>query len=104
MEGGNQMLIYRGKLVSGPAALPRLLLRDLIHEKILAGHASTPPGDKEWHRLSLFERFEWLEEHCWVLPPEERWDAMKRSRTKIVGLVKERAWAMAAARCPPGHA
>jgi hypothetical protein len=31
------MLIYRGELVSGPAALPRLLLRDLIHEKVLVG-------------------------------------------------------------------
>jgi hypothetical protein len=31
------MLIYRGKLVSGPAALPRLLLRDLIYEKVLVG-------------------------------------------------------------------
>ena len=31
------MLIYRGKLVSGPAALPRLMLRDLIHEKVLVG-------------------------------------------------------------------
>ena len=31
------MLIYRGKLVSGPAALPRLVLRDLIYEKVLVG-------------------------------------------------------------------
>ena len=31
------MMIYRGKLVSGPAALPRLLLRDLIYEKVLVG-------------------------------------------------------------------
>src|SRR6516165_2351122 len=31
------MLVYRGELVSGPAALPRLLLRELIHEKILVG-------------------------------------------------------------------
>jgi hypothetical protein len=31
------MLIYRGELVSGPAALPRLMLRDLIHEKVLVG-------------------------------------------------------------------
>jgi hypothetical protein len=31
------MLVYRGELVSGPAALPRLLLRDLIYEKILVG-------------------------------------------------------------------
>jgi hypothetical protein len=63
-----------------------------------------PPGDydrEKWRRL--VERFEWLEEHCWVLPPEERWDAMKRSRTKIVGLVKERAWTMAAASVTPGH-
>jgi hypothetical protein len=31
------MLIYRGELVSGPAALPRFLLRDLIYEKVLVG-------------------------------------------------------------------
>jgi hypothetical protein len=86
------MLIYRGKLVSGPAALPRLLLRKLTCET------------EEWHRLSLVERFEWLEEHCWVLPPEERWDAMERSRAKIAGLIKERAWDLAATRCAPGHA
>ena len=29
-----------------------------------------PPGDEEWCRL--VEDFEWLEDHCWVLPPEER--------------------------------
>jgi|SRR6516164_9801069 hypothetical protein len=29
-----------------------------------------PPGDEE--RRRLVEEFEWLEEHCWVLPPEER--------------------------------
>jgi hypothetical protein len=31
------MLIYRGELVSGPAAVLRLLLRELIHEKVLLG-------------------------------------------------------------------
>ena len=31
------MLIYRGKLVSGPAALPRLMLRELTCETVLAG-------------------------------------------------------------------
>jgi hypothetical protein len=31
------MMIYDGELVSRPAALPRLILRDLIHEKILVG-------------------------------------------------------------------
>ena len=97
------MLIYRGKLVSKPAALPRLLLRELIDETVLAGPAATPPGEEEWHRLSLVERFEWLEEHCWVLLPEERWDAMERSRAKIVGLIKTRAWDLAARRVPPGH-
>jgi len=33
-----------------------------------------PPGDynrEEWRRL--VEDFEWLEDHCWILPPEERW-------------------------------
>jgi len=32
-----------------------------------------PPGDydrEKWRRL--VEDFEWLEDHCWVLPPEER--------------------------------
>src|SRR6516165_5780586 len=43
-EGGNTMmttttpmLIYRGKLVSGPAALPRLMLRELTSETAHAG-------------------------------------------------------------------
>jgi hypothetical protein len=95
------MLIYRGELVSGPAALPRLMLRKLTCKTVLAG---TPPGEEEWRRLSLVERFEWLEEHCWILPPEERWDAMKRHRAKIVGLIKERAWDLACRRMAPGHA
>jgi hypothetical protein len=34
-------VVYRGKLVSGPAALPRLLLRDLICEKVLVGPVTT---------------------------------------------------------------
>jgi hypothetical protein len=103
------MLIYRGKLVSGPAALPRLLLRELTCETVHAGPRVTPiinrtRGEEEWHRLSLVERFEWLEEHCWILPPEERWDAMERSRTKIIGLIKPRAWDLACRRMAPGHA
>jgi hypothetical protein len=61
-------------------------------------------GEEEWRRLSPIERLEWAEEHLWVLPREERWDTMQRSRTKIVSLIKERAWAMAAARMAPGHA
>jgi hypothetical protein len=89
------MLIYRGKLVSGPAALPRFLLRELT------GPVTT--SDEEWHRLSLVERFEWLEDHCWVLPPEERWAAMERARTKIVGALKTRAWDLACRRMAPGH-
>jgi|SRR6516164_4001517 hypothetical protein len=36
------MLIYRGELVSGPAALLRLVLRDLIYEKVLVGPVATP--------------------------------------------------------------
>jgi hypothetical protein len=95
------MLIYRGELISEPAALPRFLLRKLTCKTV---HASTPSGDEEWHRLSPIERFEWLEEHCWILPPEERWDAMKRHRAKIVGLLKERAWHLAASSVPPGNA
>jgi hypothetical protein len=31
------MLIYRGELTTGKAAMLRLMLRDLIHEKILGG-------------------------------------------------------------------
>jgi hypothetical protein len=98
------MLIYNGKLVSRPEALPRFLLRELTDETVHAVHAGTPSGEEEWHRLSPFERFEWLEDHCWVLPPEERWDAMERARTKIIGLLKTRAWDKAVARCPPGRA
>jgi hypothetical protein len=33
-------------------------------------HNNRPPGDEEWARL--VEAFEWLEDHAWVLPPEER--------------------------------
>ena len=95
------MLIYRGKLVSGPAALPRLMLRELTSE---TAHAGTSAGEEEWRRLSPVERFEWLEDHCWILPPEERWDAMQRSRAKLVGLIKERAWDAACRRMAPGHA
>src|SRR6516165_3307992 len=36
-EKGDRMLIYRGKLVSGPAALPRLMLRELTCKTVLAG-------------------------------------------------------------------
>jgi hypothetical protein len=98
------MMIYRGELVSGPAALPRLMLRELTCEKVHAGHAGTPPGEEEWHRLSPVERFEWLEEHCWILPPEERWDAMKRHRSNIVAALKHRAWNLACRRMAPGRA
>jgi hypothetical protein len=31
------MLTYRRKLVSEPAALPRLMLRELLYEKVLVG-------------------------------------------------------------------
>jgi hypothetical protein len=36
------MMIYRGELISGSAAVPRLLLRDLIHEKVLVGPVVAP--------------------------------------------------------------
>jgi hypothetical protein len=42
------MLIYRGELVSGPAALPRLMLRELIHAgpcdvvRVVAGPCCIP--------------------------------------------------------------
>ena len=97
-----KMLIYRGKLVSKPAALPRFLLREMIHGPAVDDRPMS--GNDEWHRMSPAERLEWLAEKCWVLPPEERWAAMERSRTKLVGLIKERAWATAAAKCTPGHA
>ena len=35
------MMIYNGELISGPAALPRLILRDLIYEKVLVGPVTT---------------------------------------------------------------
>ena len=38
------MLIYRGELVSGPAALPRLLLRELIYEKVFLGPVNVNDG------------------------------------------------------------
>jgi hypothetical protein len=66
-------------------------------------HTSRTPGEKEWHHMSALERCEWLEAHCWILPPEERWDT-KRSRAKLVGLVKERAWDLACHRMAPGRA
>jgi hypothetical protein len=64
-------------------------VREILRARMRrAATTARTPGDEEWHRLSPFERFEWLEEHCWILPPEERWDAMERSRAKIVGLIK----------------
>jgi hypothetical protein len=38
------MLIYRGKLVSGPAALPRLLLRELLYENVFLGPVNVNDG------------------------------------------------------------
>ena len=38
------MLIYRGELVSGPAALPRLLLRELTCETVFLGPVSVNDG------------------------------------------------------------
>jgi hypothetical protein len=38
------MLIYRGELVSSPAALPRLILRDLIYENVFLGPVSVNDG------------------------------------------------------------
>jgi hypothetical protein len=93
------MLIYRGELLSCPEALPRFLLRTATTATPEAGS-----GEEEWRRMSLVERFEWLEDHCWILPPEERWAAMERSRTKIIGALKTRAWDLACRRMAPGHA
>jgi hypothetical protein len=39
-----------------------------------------PPGDEEWRRL--VEDFEWLEDHCWVLPPEERGLGMREPKAE----------------------
>jgi hypothetical protein len=64
-----------------------------------------PPGEherEEWRRP--VEDFEWAEEHLWILPPEERWDAMERSRATLVHRLKERAFDLAARRMAPGHA
>jgi hypothetical protein len=38
------MLIYRGELVTGKAAMLRLALRDLIHEKIFLGPVNVNDG------------------------------------------------------------
>jgi hypothetical protein len=160
------MLIYRGKLVSGPAALPRLMLRELIHEKILVGPVTTfdhdvcrlielptggcrieywkkgrgwteaPPGyitpDKfvaGAHRPTSAKDAALLDIPAAELDnitPEEielEKHEMNRPRTirgflygslvselplrgpraKIIGLVKERAWDLAASSVPPGR-
>jgi hypothetical protein len=162
------MLIYRGKLVSGPAALPRLLLRELIHEKVLVGPVvpgfhgpvarvvELPNGGL---RIDYWKRgVGWLEAPKGSIGldefmpgacrPASAKDAARfdipaaeldditaeeiaiakhemsrprkiygllwgtvvselpspRARANIVALIKERTWAMAVARCPPGHA
>jgi hypothetical protein len=45
------MIVYRGKLISCPEALPRLLLRNLIHERIIAGPCMTPILNGDYARV-----------------------------------------------------
>jgi hypothetical protein len=144
------MMIYDGELISGPKALPRFLLRKLLHEKVpgprvVAGPCVTPIMNGDVARVVELDtgglRIEWwvkgtgwveapkgafdfgdfmpgdtnrpvlpkdaarlgcyLEDfgRHWTEEPGHPWD-----RTKIVGLLKKRAWDLAASSVPPGHA
>jgi hypothetical protein len=161
------MLVYRGELVSGPAALPRLLLRELIYEKVFLGPvvvndgtvarlinepngglrmevwargvgwieapagsmalASFMPGKMKPVSAELAARLDIpaselddvtaseieLEKHE-MSRPRKIYGFLygtvvselpsPRARAKLVRLVKERAWDLAASSVPPGHA
>jgi hypothetical protein len=134
------MLIYRGELVSGPAALPRFLLRELIYEKVFLGPVSVNDGTVA--RLIKLPtggaRMEtWAKDVGWIKAPGSmaladfmpgkmkpvsaelaarlgcrledfghHWtdDALDEDRAKLVHLLKERAWHLAARRHRPGRA
>jgi hypothetical protein len=158
------MMIYRNELTTGPAAVLRLVLRDLIHEKILVGPVVVNDGTVA-RLIKLPDgagRMEtWAKGVGWVEAPEGSMaladfmpgkmkpvsarDAARldipaaeldnitrgeiaiakhemkrprkiygllwgselpspRDRTKIVGLIKARAWDLAARHVAPGHA
>ena len=125
------MLVYRGKLVSGPAALPRLILRDLIHEKVFLGPVNVNDGTvgRLVELPSGGLRIEyWKRGAGWIEAPKSLTlssfmpgkmrpvsaDLAARvgmpplyntnTGAKLVGLFKERAWDLACRRMPPGHA
>jgi hypothetical protein len=135
------MLIYRGKLVSGPTALRRLVLRELIYENIFLGPVSVNDGTvaRLINEPNGGLRMEtWKTSVGWIEAPKGSMSladfmpgAMRpvsadlasrvgmpaaeldditpgerspRARAKIIGLIKTRAWDLAVARCPPGHA
>jgi len=163
------MLIYRGELVTGPEAALRLLLRNLIHEKVIVGPLVTPILNGDVCRLIELPtgglRIEhWKRGRGWVEAPKGAFDAgdfmpgytrpvtakdaarydipaselddvtafeierakhemnrprkiygllygtlvselpLRGPRAKIIGLVKERAWDLAAHTVTPGNA
>jgi hypothetical protein len=145
------MLVYRGQLISGPAALPRLLLRELTCEtvlagpRVIAGPCVTPilNGDvaRVIERAGGGLRIEWwVKGTGWTAAPDgafnladfvpgdtnrpvlekdairlgcyledfgRHWTeelASPQDHAKIVHRLKERAWQLAVAKCPPGHA
>jgi hypothetical protein len=67
------MLVYRGELVTGKAAMLRLALRELIHEKILVGPVVVNDGTVA--RLIKLPtgglRIEtWVKDVGWIKAPE----------------------------------
>jgi hypothetical protein len=145
------MLIHRGKLVSGPAALPRLLLRELIYEKdgdvarVVAGPCVVGILNGDVARVVELAtgglRIEWwVKGTGWTKAPDggfnladfipgdtnrpvlpkdaarlgcrledfgRHWTeepASPRDRAKIVHMLKERAWHLAARQVRPGRA
>jgi hypothetical protein len=73
------MLIYRGKLVSRPAALPRLILRELTCETVIAGPCMTPILNGDFARLVKLPtgglRIDrWVKGAGWVEAPKGAFD------------------------------
>ena len=133
------MLIYRGELVTGRAAMLRLMLRDLTCETVFLGPVSVNDGTVErlinepngGLRIDYWKRGTgWTEAPKGSLaladfmpgymrpvsadlaarlgiPAAELDDSelpSPRDRAKIVGLLKERAWDLAARELRPGNA
>ena len=89
------MLIHRGELVSCPAALPRLMRRDLIHDR----RPPTPSEmDEVWDRDTLDYCREKLRELRRLI------ERRHHHREKVIHALKSRAWDLACRRMAPGHA